>query len=96
MHHSQDRQQLREQFFLTLAQAVLPLKEGPDPELTLEVLIEAANLLREHLESELAELRQEQAVRGRAFCRKRWATCRKRLSILPQAARQFQAARRDS
>jgi len=56
----QDRDSLREQVFLKLAEAVMPLKGGPDPELALEVLIDAAGLLREHLERELEELRQEQ------------------------------------
>ena len=60
MDVSQDRQQMRERFFLALADATMPLKAGPDPELTLEVLIEAADQLREHLERELDELRQEQ------------------------------------
>jgi hypothetical protein len=33
----------------------------PDPEVALEALIEASGMLREHLERELQELRQEQA-----------------------------------
>jgi hypothetical protein len=61
MDVTQDREQMRERFFLALADATMPLKAGPDPELTLEVLIEAAALLQEHLERELEELRQEQA-----------------------------------
>src|SRR3954465_13972018 len=56
MEASQDRQQLRERFVIALAEAAMPLKAGPDPELALEVLIEAADLFRQHLESELAEL----------------------------------------
>ena len=44
-----------------LLEAILPLKKGPDPEMTLELLIQAAEMLREHLEQELVELRQEQA-----------------------------------
>jgi hypothetical protein len=36
-------------------------KGGPDPEPTLELLIQAAQMLEEHLERELGELRQEQA-----------------------------------
>jgi hypothetical protein len=58
---SQERRQLRERVFIALAEAAMPLKGGPDPELSLEVLLEAADLLREHLEGELAELRREQA-----------------------------------
>jgi hypothetical protein len=61
MESSQDRQETRQRLFLALAEAVIPLKGGPDPEVTLELLIEAAGFLREHLEQELAELRQEQA-----------------------------------
>jgi hypothetical protein len=55
------REGLRDRFFKTLLEATFPLQGGPDPEVTLEALIEAAQLLKEHLEQELAELRQEQA-----------------------------------
>ena len=55
------REELRDRFFKTLLEATFPLQGGPDPEVTLEALIEAAQMLREHLERELAELRQEQA-----------------------------------
>jgi hypothetical protein len=57
----QDRQQARERVFIALAEAAMPLKGGPDPELALELLIEATAMLRQHLERELEELRQEQA-----------------------------------
>lgn len=53
--------QLRERFFSALLQAAFALKTGPDPEVTLEALVEAAAMLRDHLEQELAELRREQA-----------------------------------
>jgi hypothetical protein len=53
--------ELRERFFNALLQATFALKTGPDPEVTLEALVEAAGMLRDHLEQELAELRQEQA-----------------------------------
>jgi hypothetical protein len=53
--------ELRERFFRSLLQAAFALKTGPDPEVTLEALIEAASLLKEHLEHELEELRLEQA-----------------------------------
>jgi hypothetical protein len=56
-----DQRQLRERFFTTLLEATFPLKTGPDPEVTLELLIQAADMLREHLERELEEIRQEQA-----------------------------------
>jgi len=58
---SSEQDQVRERFLMALVEATLPLKGGPDPELTLELLIQAAALLQEHLESELEELRQEQA-----------------------------------
>ena len=53
--------QLRDRFFQAFVNASLPLKAGPDPELTLEALVDAADMLKEHFEQELAELRQEQA-----------------------------------
>jgi hypothetical protein len=55
------REQLQEKFLLALLDAVRPLQNGPDPELLLEALIGAAGRLKEQLEAELAELRQEQA-----------------------------------
>jgi hypothetical protein len=58
---SEARHRLREQFFTALLDACFRLKQGPDQELSLEVLIEATEMLKEHLEQELAELRQEQA-----------------------------------
>jgi hypothetical protein len=61
MELSPAQEQTRERFFIALAEATVPLKGGPDPELTLELLIQAAALLQEHLEKELEELRQEQA-----------------------------------
>jgi hypothetical protein len=54
-------QQHRDRAFQALLQAAFPLMAGPDPEVTLEALIEAAGMLQEHLERELTELRQEQA-----------------------------------
>jgi hypothetical protein len=54
-------QELCDRFFRVLLDTVFPLKEGPDPEVTLEALVEAAQMLAEHLQGELAELRQEQA-----------------------------------
>jgi hypothetical protein len=58
---SLEEQQLRDQFFKTLREAALPLQQGPDPEVALEALIEAGQMLQEHLQRELTELRQEQA-----------------------------------
>jgi hypothetical protein len=54
--------QLRTRFLNTLLEAARSLEqEGPDPEVTLEALIDASEMLTEHLQRELAELRQEQA-----------------------------------
>jgi hypothetical protein len=61
MDLSREQRELRQRFFQSLVEAVLPLKNGPDPEVTLEALIDAAAMLREHLEHELDELRVEQA-----------------------------------
>jgi hypothetical protein len=53
-------QELQEQFFGKLVDAVLPLQPGLDPEVTLEALLGAAEMLVEHLRQELAEIRKEQ------------------------------------
>jgi hypothetical protein len=58
---SNDVEPLRDRFLQALLDAVRPLQQGPDPEVTLEALIEATGLLRQRLEQELAELRQEEA-----------------------------------
>jgi len=55
-----EQQQTRERFVIALLEAAIPLKGGPDPELTLELLIQAADLFRERLECELEEVRLEQ------------------------------------
>jgi hypothetical protein len=52
--------QLRDRFFKVLLEASLPLQPGSDAEVTLEALIDAAGMLKEHLQRELVELRQEQ------------------------------------
>jgi hypothetical protein len=59
MSLSKTVQPLRDQFFKVLLEAALPLQQGPDPEVTLEALIEATAMLKERLEQELNELRQE-------------------------------------
>jgi hypothetical protein len=61
MDRTVEQRRLRDQLFTTLLEATFPLKKGPDPELTLELLIEAATMLRDHLDHELEELRLEQA-----------------------------------
>ncbi len=61
MPFSLEEQLLRDQFFKTLSQAVGPLQAGADPEVALEAIIEAAQMLQERFQRELAELRQEKA-----------------------------------
>jgi hypothetical protein len=58
---SPEEQQLRDRFFQLLMRTIEPLQPGADPEVTLEALIDASGMLRERLQRELAELRQEQA-----------------------------------
>jgi hypothetical protein len=53
--------EMRDRFFKTLLEATFTLQRGPDPETSLEALIEASQMLTEHLQRELTELRQEQA-----------------------------------
>jgi len=61
MSLSQEEQELRDRFFKILLEASFPLQKEPDPEVALEALIEASQMLRKHLERELDVLRQEQA-----------------------------------
>jgi hypothetical protein len=61
MELTKQQQQLRERFVLALIEATLPLQQGSeDPEVTLALLIQAADLLKKHLQEELAERREEQ------------------------------------
>ena len=61
MDLTEEQKQLRERFVITLIEATYPLQQGTkDPEITLELLIQAAELLKEHLERELEELRGEE------------------------------------
>jgi hypothetical protein len=61
MNLTTEQQQLREQYVIALMQATFPLQEkGTDPQVTLELLIEAAEILKDRLQHELEELRTEQ------------------------------------
>ena len=61
MDRTVEQQQLRERFLIALIEATHPLQnEGPDREVTLELLIEAADLLKQRLQGELQELRSEE------------------------------------
>ncbi len=55
-------QELRDHFLRFLRESILPLKGGPDPEVALEALAEASEMLAEQLRQELAELRLEQVA----------------------------------
>ena len=57
---SPELQAQTERFLEALLETAIRLQAGPDPEVTLEALIAAAGLLKERLEGELQELRQEQ------------------------------------
>jgi hypothetical protein len=59
MERSAEKQQIRDRFFTAMVEAIVPLKTGPDPEVTLEMLLEAVDMLKGHVENELEELRQE-------------------------------------
>src|SRR5258708_3319557 len=61
MSLSPEEQRLRDQFFTTLLETAVRLQTGPDPEVTLEALIDASQLLQDHLPRELEALRGEQA-----------------------------------
>jgi hypothetical protein len=61
MGRAPTEEELRDRFFKTLLEATFPLQAGPDPEVALEALIDAAQMLKEHIERELDGLRQEQA-----------------------------------
>jgi hypothetical protein len=61
MELTKEQKQLRERFVLALIEATLPLqKEAADPEVTMELLIEAAELLKQQLQKEQEQLREEQ------------------------------------
>jgi hypothetical protein len=62
MERTEEQKQHREQYVIVLVQATLPLQQGVvDRELTMELLIEAADLLKERLQQELDALRVEEA-----------------------------------
>jgi len=61
MELTKEQQELRERFVLKLIETTIRLKKGsPDPEVTLDLLIQAADLLMQHLLKEREELREEQ------------------------------------
>lgn len=50
---------LEERYLTAMLEATFPLQEGPDREATLHALIRAAEMLKDRLERELEELREE-------------------------------------
>jgi hypothetical protein len=61
MDQTDQQTRLRERYLLALIEATLPLQQASqDPEITLELLIQASDLLKEHLQKELEERRGEQ------------------------------------
>jgi len=61
MKWSTEQEQLREQYVIALMQATFPLQEKTtDRQVTMELLIEAADILKDRLQEELKELRTEQ------------------------------------
>ncbi len=59
MPPSPAEQKLRDQFVKAMLEATFPLQHGSDQEVTLQALIQAAQMLKERFEQELDELRQE-------------------------------------
>jgi hypothetical protein len=64
MDPSDAEQELKDRFFTSMVEAILPLqaallKNEPDREVTLHALIGAAEMLKERFEQELQELREE-------------------------------------
>ena len=61
MNLTEERQQLRERYLIALIEATYPLQQqSADPEVTLELLIQAASMLTQHLQKELEKRREEQ------------------------------------
>ena len=60
MDRTQEQKQVRERYVIALIEATYPLQQGSaDREVTLELLIQAADQLKQHLQTELEELREE-------------------------------------
>ena len=59
MPPSPAEQKLRDRFFQAMLEATFSLQKGPDQEVSLQALIQAAQMLKERFEQELEELRQE-------------------------------------
>ena len=53
MELSPERKQLRDRFFTALLETAMPLKAGPDAEVTLETIIEAVDQLLKQKEKDI-------------------------------------------
>ena len=51
--------ELRDRFLRAMLEAALPLQADLEPEISLQALIRAADMLKERFEQELDEIRQE-------------------------------------
>jgi hypothetical protein len=61
MDLTQEQEQLRERYVIALIEATFPLvKTAADREVTLELLLQAADLLKQHLQKEREDLRAEE------------------------------------
>ena len=59
MDLSHEERELSDRFLRVMLEAALPLQAGLEPEMTLQALMRAADMLKERFEKELDELRQE-------------------------------------
>jgi hypothetical protein len=61
MERNAEQEQLREQYVIALLQAALPIQErATDREVTMELLMEAADIFKDRIQKEREELRMEQ------------------------------------
>lgn len=61
MSLSRTEEELRDRFVQAMIEATFSLQQGADQEMTLQALIQAAEILKKRFEQELDELRQESA-----------------------------------
>ena len=60
MERTREQEILRDRILISWLQTTLPLREqSTDPEVTLELLVEAAEKVKDHLQSELDQFRTE-------------------------------------
>jgi hypothetical protein len=60
MELNAEQEALREQYVIALLKAAIPIQEGSsDREVTMELLVEAADIFKDRIRQELDELRME-------------------------------------